>query len=361
MNVIHGGLQRAAACAVASAILTATPAVAQIAIRADDDVQFTLGVLGQFQAETIDNPAPDANTNNLFIRRVRLLFGGQVAKNVSFFIETDAPNLGRTLPAGKNILPSTIIQDAYASFRVADAFTLEAGLMFVPFSRNSIQSAATLLPIDYGAYTFSQSAPTQGATGRDTGFQARGYFLENHLEYRLGVFQGRRDRDSGNPFRWVGRGQYNLFEAETGFFYSGTSLGRRRVLALGAAFDHQADYNGYAADVFVDWPFGPGAFTGRVDYCHFEGGTTLPSLSEQNDVLIEAGYLLRALNLTPVVQWERRDVNLGRTGDENRLSVGANYWWAGHNANIKLAYQRIAPAGLSRRHAVTLQFQVFYF
>ena len=361
MKVISAGTQGVEACALVLAILGAAPADAQIVIKASEDVRFTLGVLGQFQAETIDNPEPTATTSNLFIRRVRLLFGGQVAKNVSFFVETDAPNLGRTLPAGKNILPSTIIQDAYASFKIADPFTLEAGLMFVPFSRNSIQSAGTLLPIDYGAFTFTQSAPLQGSTGRDTGFQARGYFVKNHLEYRLGVFQGRREPGSANSFRWVGRGQYNVFDTETGFFYSGTYLGRRRVLALGAAFDRQSEYAGYAADAFLDWPLGPGAFTGRVDYRHFDGGTTVATLPEQDDVLVEAGYLLRVLNLTPVVQWDRRDVSLADAGDENRASIGANYWWSGHNANVKFAYMRIAPAGLGRQHAFTLQFQIFYF
>jgi hypothetical protein len=361
MNVTYAKAHSALMCALAAVSLSASTATAQIVVRAGEDVRFTLGVLGQFQAETIDNPDPEATTNNLFIRRVRLLFGGDVARNVSFFIETDTPNLGRTLPAGKNIVPSTIIQDAYASFRVGAPFTVDAGLMFVPFSRNSIQSAATLLPIDYGAFTFTQSAPLQNSTGRDTGFQARGYLLQNHLEYRLGVFQGRREPGSANSFRWVGRGQYNVFDTETGFFYSGTYLGRRRVLAIGAAFDHQSDYDGYAADVFLDWPLGPGAFTGRVDYRHFDGGTTITTLPEQDDVLIEAGYLLRALNLTPVFQWDRRDLSLGEGGDENRTSIGANYWLSGHNANIKFAYMRIAPAGLGRQHAFTLQFQIFYF
>jgi hypothetical protein len=32
---------------------------------------------------------------------------------------------------------------------------LDAGLMFIPVSRNSLQSAATLSPIDYGKFTFS--------------------------------------------------------------------------------------------------------------------------------------------------------------------------------------------------------------
>lgn len=354
-------IRRTTTCGMVALFLLAGPASAQVTIKAGDDVSFTLGVLGQFQADTIDNPDPIPTTSNLFVRRARLLLGGQVAKNVTFFVETDAPNLGRTLPAGKNIQPSVIVQDAFATFKAVSEFSIDAGLMFVPFSRNSIQSAGTLLPIDYGAYTFSQSAPTQSTTGRDAGFQARGYFFANHLEYRLGAFQGRRDVVSANSFRWTGRTQYNFFDTETGFFYSGTFLGAKRILALGAAFDRQSDYRAYAADAFFDYPVAPGGVTARIDYTRFDGGTTLTTLPKQDDVLVEAGFLIKAMKLTPVLQWTRRDVAALPAGDENRTSIGANYWWAKHNANIKFAYTRIAPRGVGRQHELTLQFQVFYF
>ena len=48
-------------------------------------------------------------------------------------------------------------------------------------------------------------------------------------------------------------------------------------------------------------------------------------------------------------------------GDENRTVMGANYWWAGHNANVKAAYTRIAPSGLASQHEFTIQLQLFYF
>jgi hypothetical protein len=54
-------------------------------------------------------------------------------------------------------------------------------------------------------YASDESVPTESATGRDTGFQARGYFFGNRLEYRAGAFQGDRDARSHNPFRYVGR------------------------------------------------------------------------------------------------------------------------------------------------------------
>ena len=335
---------------------------AQVLIKVNDDVNFRLGVLGQFQGDWLEDPVTDDTTQNLFIRRVRVLFGGQVAKNVTFFVETDAPNLGRTLPGGKNISPSVIVQDAFAEFKLHDGFALDAGLMFIPFSRNSIQSAATLLPIDYGAYTFSIGTPTQSIVGRDTGFQAKGYFLANRLEYRLGAFQGARDARSNDAFRYAGRVQYQLLQPEApGFFYTGTYFGNRRVMAVGAAFDSQDDYHAYDADIFVDYPSGPGAVTAQLAYHRLDGGRTFVTLPRQDVVFGEVGYFIRALKLTPVFQFTRRAVTDADAGDENRWSAGVNYWWAGHNANVKAAYTRIDPRTGARQNELTIQLQVFYY
>jgi len=338
-----------------------TRAAAQIVIKAGDDVNFKLGLLGQFQADTIEDPGTGAQTSNLFVRRLRLMFGGQVTKNVTFFVETDSPNLGKRLATGTNIQPPMILQDAYAEFKASNAFSVDAGLMFVPFARNFLQSAASLLPIDYGAYTYSQSVPTESSTGRDTGFQARGYFLKDHLEYRIGAFQGRRDPPSHLAFRYAGRVQYNVFDPEIGFFYTGTYLGKKKVVAVGGAFDIQDDYHAYAADVFIDHPLGPGAVTGQFDYNRFDGGTTLPTLSRQRDALLEVGYLVRALKLTPFVQITNRNLVDTATGDETRISLGGSYWWGGHNANIKAAYTHINPKVLASQNEFTIQLQVFYF
>ena len=353
---------RAAAFTLASLIMCTGPARAQVLIKVNDDVNFKLGVLGQFQADWLEDPANDDTTQNLFIRRVRLLFGGQVAKNVTFFIETDAPNLGKTLPGGKNISPSIVVQDAYGEFKVNNAFALDVGLMFVPFSRNSVQSAASLLPIDYGAYTFSTSAPTQSTVGRDTGVQAKGYVLKNRLEYRLGAFQGARDANSHRAFRYTGRVQYQLLEPEAmGFFYTGTYLGTRKVAAVAAAFDTQNDYHALDADAFVDYPVGPGAITGQLAWNRIDGGDTFLALPKQNVVLVELGYFIRRLKISPVLQFTNRGLVDTSVGDEKRWSLGLNYWWAGHNANIKAAYARIDPNLRATQNEFTVQLQLFYF
>jgi hypothetical protein len=290
------------------------------------------------------------------------MFGGQVTKNVTFFVETDSPNLGKTLANGKNIQPPMILQDAYAEFKATDAFAVDAGLMFIPFSRNFLQSAALLLPIDYGAYTYVQSGPTQSSTGRDTGFQVKGYILNDHLEYRIGAFQGLRDPASHRAFRYAGRVQYNLLDPEVGFFYTGTYLGKKRIVALGGAFDRQSDYHSYDLDAFVDHPLGSGAFTGQFDYSRSDGGTTLRTLlPKQNNLLLELGYLITRWNLTPFVQITNRNIVGASIGDETRTSIGAAYWWAGHNANIKVAYDRVAPTRAAAQNEFTIQLQAFYF
>ena len=153
-----------------------------------------------------------------------------------------------------------------------------------------------------------------------------------------------------------------MLDPETGFFYAGTYVGAKKILAIGAAFDTQSHYHAYDADVFTEYPFGPGAFNGQLDLTHFDGDVTLATLPKQNDVLLEIGYLVRAIKVTPVLQFVHRDVvNLTATPDETRTSIGANYWWAAHNASIKAAYVHIDPKGGAAQHEFTIQLQLFYY
>lgn len=353
--------RRGFAVAALAVLAAAGRAFAQAEIKVSDETSFKLGILGQFQFDTIDDSATDVESSNLFARRLRLMFGGQITKGVTFFVETDTPNLGKVTAGTKNIQPATIIQDAYGEFKPGQVFMVDAGLMFVPFSRNSVQSAATLLPVDYGPYTFTQSAPTQSATGRDVGAQARGYLLGNHLEYRVGAFQGVRDAQSTRAFRYVGRLQYNVLDTEDGFFYTGTYMGKKRILAIGAALDTQDDYRGYDGDVFVDLPIGPGSGTAQINITRFDGGVTLPTIAKQNSQLVELGYFIDALKLTPFVQFANRDILARSVGDETRTSIGASFWPAGHNANVKAAYTRVSPGGSPKQNEFTVQLQLFYF
>ena len=347
--------------AVALSLFAASAALGQMQIKVNDNVNLKFGILLQTQGDATQDVVSRLYAQNVFIRRARLLLGGQITPNLTFFAETDSPNLGKSLTTGtKNSQPSMFLQDAYVEYKVKDAFSIDAGLMLVSPSRNGLQSAASLMPIDYGAHTFANSAPTQSSAGRDTGMQAKGYLLNKHLEYRAGLFQGMRDAQN-RELRTTARVQYNFFDTETSYFYTGTYLGKKKILAIGAGYDHQHKYEGYAGDIFFDYPLANGAITAQLDHIRYDGKTFLKSLPDQHDTLFEAGYLIGKTKWMPVVQIAQRNFTSGTLNDETRIGGGLNYFLTGHNANIKALYTRVDTKNLRRANQFTVQLQFFYF
>src|SRR5204863_5577503 len=108
-----------------------------------------------------------------------------------------------------------------------------------------------------------------------------------------------------------------LMDAESGFFYSGTYLGKKKIVSLGASFDYQkdptagasssTDYRAFDVDAFVDLPLGPGVLTAQVDYLNLHGGWVagLPKAA----LMAEAGYTISDIKLSPIVRFEQRFAN----------------------------------------------------
>ena len=343
------------------ASLAAPRASAQAVIKVNDDVNIKFGLLFQGQADWSESAASDDTAQNLFLRRARILVGGSIAKNVTFFFETDSPNLGKGAGATKTG-SSIIVQDAFLSWKFSDAFTLDGGMILTGIAHNSLQSAASLIAIDYGSYSFLYSGPTQNVVGRDTGFQGRGYLANKKLEYRVGVWSGARNASSNQAFRTTARVQYNFLDADTGFFYTGTSLGKKKIFALGAGYDAQKDYQSYAADAYVDLPVGTnGGFSGQLDYIRYDGGTTFTTLPKQSTFYAEAGYYIKSAKVMPFAYYGAKDISGRDAGDENRWAVGLGYMAFGHNLNLKAAYGKIDPKVGKSVDQFTIQMQGFYF
>jgi len=351
-------------------LLGARPAAAQAVIKVNDDVSFRLGLLAQGWADWNQDAASEGYVQNLFLRRARIFLGGTVAKNVSFFFMTDNPNLGKAQPGlTKSLGTGFILQDGYVEWKVSNEFQLQGGLILMPLCRNCNQSAASHLTLDYGTWSFQQSASTQSSVGRDTGFQAKGYFLKDHLEYRIGAYQGFREASGRNAFRSVGRIMYNIFDVEKVQFYPGTYLGKKKIVALGAGYDIQQDYNAYAADAFVDWglPGGDG-ITFQADYIYWNGGKTfnVANLYRQNDLLFEAGYYMSKLKLLPWVRFESQkyDQTVRENLNKENYQLGLTWYPYGQNFNIRAAYtyhRFPSPATSRNLNQFTVQLQAFYF
>jgi Phosphate-selective porin O and P len=372
---VTGFTRRVGICAFLAIALTTTGGIvhAQASIKVGDDVNIRFGALLQGWGDWTQDPVSEGYSQNLYLRRVRLLVGGQVARNVTFFIETDNPNLGR---APKALGSGFIVQDALAEVKFSDPLTISAGLMFVPFCRNCIQSAATLLGLDYSSFAFLATPVTQSSVGRDIGFQAKGYFNGNRIEYRVGAFQGFRaaappglpaTAGARNPLRGVGRLQVNLFDAETpGIFYTGTYLGTKRVLAIGGGLDMQAgpgdNYRAWTIDAFLDHPLTDSvSVTAQIDYFSYDGGQTFPTLAQQTAIFAEAGLYFKPMRIMPFVKFETQDFDPPAAVDNKRYQIGFTYYRTGHNANLKFAYSRLDPDVGNASNQFTTQLQLFYY
>jgi hypothetical protein len=352
-----------------------------------------LGVLlqPQFQASQPRFGAPTSALNgwgnNFYIRRTRILLGGSLFGAFDYFIDTDFPNL--FLPAAgmdamgnatylKNT-PGMNIQDAFITWKaMGDMVKVDAGYMLPPLAHNAVQGATTLYAWDYFFYTFRSGnlfGSSGNPIGRDVGVQLRGLLGGGLVEYRLGAFQGARiapsatDSGARNMPRLAGRVQVNLMDPETGFFYAGSYLGTKKVLSIGGSFDiaDSGDTNAYkyfAGDVLVDLPMGPaGVLTAQVNFAHWDGGDApqTVALAKSNAIMAEAGFLIAAAHLSPIVRYERLLIS-GDNNDETYVGGGLAFWPYGHNTNLKAFYTyRKAQAAMDGGSQFNLQWQLYFF
>jgi len=370
------------------------PAQAAFKVETPNKSTIKLGLLvqPQFQSSQPRFGTPTSALNgwgeNLYIRRTRVLLGGTLFGAFDYFFDTDFPNLflGQnvtttdamgvmTTNVVKNT-PGMNIQDAFITWKAAgDLFKLDVGYMLPPLAHNAVQGATTLYMWDYFAYSFRQGnlfGSSGNPIGRDTGVQARGLVAGGVVEYRLGLFQGLRQAptatDSGarNFFRTTGRVQINLMDPETGFFYAGTYLGTKKVLSIGGSFDFQDTsttdaYKYFAGDAIVDLPLGPaGLLTAQVNVAHWDGGTTI-ALPKSTAVMGEAGFLIAAAHLSPIIHVEHLWVT-GPNNDETYSGGGLAFWPYGHNTNLKAFYTyRKAQAAMNGGSQVNVQWQLYFF
>ncbi len=130
---------------------------------------------------------------DFYCRRCRFFTTGSVFKGIFFNVLFEASNAGRADPTSGVKAPATpSILDAYGQVKFADAFWLSGGSILMPLTRNGLQPTTTYVSIDNANVDTTPILQGNSNVLRDLGFQANGFFLENHIEYRAGVFQGSR-------------------------------------------------------------------------------------------------------------------------------------------------------------------------
>lgn len=342
--------------------LICVPVSAQIVMK-NEDVDFKFGVQAQFWGDWTQNPATQGYAQNLYLRRARLIVGGDIGSDISFFFETDDPNLGKT---PKTMNAGFLIQDAFVEWKVKDALRLDGGLMLVPFARQALQSPSSYYQIDISSISTVNNTSTSSSALRDMGFQARGFFLRDHLTYRAGVFSGERDSDARNSLRTAGYLQYDFLDTETGYTFLGTALGKKKILAVDSGFDKQGTYRSWSGNIASDTPVRQGDEVGlNFQYIHYDGQTKFVAIPDQNDLLLELAYYLHRVKLQPFVSISSQNL-VGaeeRSKDVDRYSSGINYYIHGQNLKWTLQYNRAVPRNSTAQpgNEITTQLQLFYF
>jgi hypothetical protein len=295
--------------------------------------------------------------NDAFIRACRLIFNGQFASNVYFYVATDDLKAGKSSAADKNENSDTgktnlYTQDAYIKFVARREFQVYVGLLTVPLSRQNLQSEATLLGVERNPLMRGMDGYSNN--GRDTGLMVRGFVP--FLEYRVGVFRGfgRSKESTITPTRnkkdyprFAARLQATSGDKEEGYFYSENYLGKRDFLSFGIGADfqpdvgkHKEDYFSIASDMSFETPtdlLGKNAITAQV------GGIKTWSYPVDANVSYDgflAYYIQLGMLFNDTVQPMARFTYRKETGTGARqyqtITGGINYYINGHYANIRL-------------------------
>ncbi len=362
---LHTPRALAPLCVSALFYIACLPASAQLVI-SGEDANIRFGILGQFWGswqQDQNTTGSQGYQQNLYLRRIRLIAAGEIAKDVTFFFETDQPNLGRT---PKTQDTGFFVQDAFLEWKASNVVRVDGGLMLVPFSRNVLQSPSSYYGLDISSITTVNNSVMQNTALRDLGFQLRGFFLKDRLQYRAGLFQGRRDANAHNTLRKAAYIQYNFLGKELGYAFVGTALGKQKTVALNAGVDSQGSYRAYSANLAANIPVRDGdEIGGQFQYMYYDGRSRFPTIPKQNDFLFELAYYNGRTKVQPFVKYET--ANFVRTADcekeYQRWGGGVNYYIHGQRLKFTGQVQRLLPQN-SLVHPSTeaaVQLQVYYF
>lgn len=360
-----------------------TPAHAVKVPLGEGPATLNIGVLAQPWTQLSTNGAPAGGMGtDFFLRRIRLSVSGNVTERVSFFVQTDQPNLGRD----GDWNPAFFIQDAFASVKLTDSpVFIDAGMMLAPFTHHSLQGAGTIHTVDLHA-ALVRFPRNEGRLWRDAGVQVRGF--AGPLHFRAGIFNGIEGTPANptttpptpelNPNdipRLAAHVRYNLLGTEEGFFFNGIYFADQPKLSVGLGVDYQPrsvlaagverdDFN-VGADVFLEYPLANDqALIFQTNAFRYFQGRENPNSGF--GLFGELGYRIGLLE--PVFSAEYFNASVADT-DLLAFRPGLNVWLMKHTFNLKAEVAVIrqqvpatatAVADTTTNVVGTAQFQIFY-
>lgn len=350
------------ALAVATAIAATGAAHAGPSITYGDEGFLTLGYSLQIWAQNrgYTSATDSGDITDIFLRRNRITFSGQYNDYIGFYAQLEAGGDSR---AGQDDR-SVYFRDAYVTFDWTDSMRFIAGRFKNTFTRENLEACLEPLTLDRGDIAYSPFGGT-----RDTGIAMWGNLAGGSLQYRVMLSDGREaDEVASDSPRLTARAHWSLWEPEYDYGYRGTYLGTRKVLTIGAAYDHQADvayadypnrldqrdYSAWTADVFFEYPTSAGTVTASgavIDYSVDDAinatpDPALPVNSELEGHYVKLGYLFPdKIGIGRLQLFARHDsLDYGVNSsyyDNDRYAVGANYYINGQQLKVTFEYAKV--------------------
>lgn len=191
--------------------------------------------------DTGSGPDGKGTTSDMYFRRNRLGFYGDVNDTLGFYVQTQLENADDRYLNPYRVNKSGgsggfNFVDAYLTFYIADEFQLLLGKFKSAFSRSNLEGCRTALTLDRSDYIYQPYR-----LSRDYGIAAWGNLMDAKVGYKLSIMDG-REGDSGDNiepesnFRIDGRIHVALLSPEFMYGYHATYLGTRRILTIGAGY-----------------------------------------------------------------------------------------------------------------------------
>ena len=377
---------------LSSCALIFSSAWVQAGVKITDEKSGTVVDLGgRLQYLTLFNDGSFDNDVEYKVRRARIRLGITPHPWWKMFLQTEFSD--DNINSGGDVR----MIDAFITFKPRDWFQLIGGERMAPASRQNLTSSGALMTVDRPGsnnYTLTwglrgqtqfNNSPVPGTRGgsvgdvsvRDLGVTLFGSTSTSdslHFKYYAGVSDGSTERTSDEE-RFTARAQVNIGDAEPGYYGLSTYLGKKRTLGFGAAYDTQSDfaadtvnvdadgqgqvvgsldYTYWTIDAFAEQPIGPGTVTFEAAYSDLDlddpqgrlgssGGNALSGgvnadQTQGSGYYAQTGYYINKWQ--PWFLYEDWDADGNNdAGDWSAYRVGLSYFFAGHNANVKVGYE----------------------
>jgi phosphate-selective porin len=282
--------------------------------------------------------------SDLYLRRTRLEFEGNLVKNLKYAIHLSGDKWGK---AGQTDKIGLFY--AYLDYKFLDTFSLRAGKANLPYSRVSLTSSSKQLLIERPVST--EAAKKLFDDFEQPNVLAHGKFRDGivayYFAYADGWAEGKTLRTGNTVHKaaplWVARVELAL----PGWIEEGKSdahIGKGRHLTLGLhyaaqgsiqyqenAFEEDRELLGF--DLSGHWK----GVTAQFEYNQWKEDYTEPAKrsKEPEGWYLQAGYLMDGINLEPVVRYEQYDQDANATEKTEEVwTVGANWYAKGHSLKI---------------------------